>query len=61
MAGRDRELLIPVTGEPVGMAGGDEDSEPTSPVIIGSPLPSARNHHHHHHLHPTGIEVTHRS
>ena len=53
---RDRELLIiPVTGEPAGMSGGGEDSEPTSPVIVGSP--SARGHHSLHLHHPTGIEV----
>ncbi|XP_047050909.1 protein LIKE COV 1-like [Lolium rigidum] len=50
---RDRELLIiPVTSEPVGIsAGGDDDSEPTTPVMIGSP--SARGHHHP----STGIEA----
>jgi hypothetical protein len=50
---RDRELLIiPVTSEPVDIsAGGGDDSEPTTPVMIGSP--SARGHHHP----PTGIEV----
>jgi hypothetical protein len=50
---RDRELLIiPVASEPVGIsAGGGDDSEPTTPVMIGSP--SARGHHHP----STGIEV----
>ncbi|KAK1641663.1 hypothetical protein QYE76_059468 [Lolium multiflorum] len=50
---RDRELLIiPVTSDPVGIsAGGDDDSEPTTPVMIGSP--SARGHHHP----STGIEA----
>jgi hypothetical protein len=38
--------------EPVGIsAGGGDDSEPTTPVMIGSP--SARGHHHP----STGIEV----
>ncbi|KAM0902573.1 hypothetical protein ACQ4PT_019241 [Festuca glaucescens] len=50
---RDRELLIiPVTSEPVGIsAAGGDDSEPTTPVMIGSP--SARGHHHP----STGIEA----
>jgi hypothetical protein len=64
MAGRERdrdgELLLPViAGEHVAVA--DEDSEPTTPVILESPArpaSSVRGHHLHHH-HPTGIEVIH--
>jgi hypothetical protein len=64
MAGRERdwdgELLLPViASEHVTVA--DEDSEPTTPMILESPprpTPSVRGHHLHHH-HPTGIEVIH--
>ncbi|XP_062204243.1 protein LIKE COV 1-like [Phragmites australis] len=55
MAGRerDRELLLAVVaGEP---AVHDDDSEPTTPVNVGSPPTSARAQHLHHH--PTGIEA----
>jgi hypothetical protein len=61
MAGRerDRELLLPVVaGEHAVVGGDDDDSEPSTPVMAGPPLPAVapgRGLHLHHH--PTGIEV----